>query len=148
MCCPHFHTSLLSKGAPNDLLLTPAPLSFPCFVDRALNPPGDQRESLRAPCDDQRVLEGSWQPIICLLVASCLASHFSRVPFLIFLPGELFYVWNGLVVFLRNSILQKVTLIDPHCVYLEKTTALLCFQPCMYTQVYKSVHPISKISVD
>lgn len=62
----------------------------------SISPPGDPTESLRASCDDQRVLERSWQPIICLLVASCLASHFSRVPFLLFLPWELFHIRNGL----------------------------------------------------
>lgn len=46
-----------NKAALNDLLFTPAPLPFPCFVERASSVPQGARESLRAPCDDQRVLE-------------------------------------------------------------------------------------------
>lgn len=92
-CCP------LSSA--EELLMTSASLpgSFPCFADLALSIPAGTWESLRAPCDDQRVLERSRQPIICLLVARCLASHFSRAPFRMFLPGELFHIWNGLLLF-------------------------------------------------
>lgn len=35
MWCPHFHSPLLNKAAPNDLF-TPTPLSFPFCVDWAL----------------------------------------------------------------------------------------------------------------
>lgn len=129
---------LLNKAAPNDLLFTPAPLSFPHFVDQALSIPQETRESLRAPCDDQRVLERSWQAIICLLVASCLASHFSRVPFLIFLPGELFHICNGLAVFLFPDMLLIVTMIDLRCVYLGKICRALFSAMCACSIVQKS----------
>ena len=78
MCCPRFHSPLLNKAAPNDLLFTPRFSLLPLLCRLSShNPPGDPGgESLRAPCDDQRVLERSWQPIIDLGVASCLASHF------------------------------------------------------------------------
>lgn len=113
MCCSIRQLLMTSSSLP---LLSPSL----AFVDRALSIPRGTRESLRAPCDDQRVLERSWQPIICLLVASCLASHFSRVPFLIFLPGELFHICNGPVVFLFPDMLLIATLMDLRCVYLGK----------------------------
>lgn len=121
MCCLGFLFFFIvpfsNKAAPNDLLFTPAPLPFPSFVEWASSVPQGTRESLRAPCDDQRVLEWSWRPIICLPVASRSASHFSRVPFLIFLPGELFHIWNGLVVFLFPDMPLIVTLMDLRSVY-------------------------------
>lgn len=125
----------------NDLLFTPAPFSFPPrFVERALTTPGGtrERERLRAPCDDQRVLERPWQPIICLLVASCLASHFSGVPFLIFLPGELFHVWNGLVVFLCPDMLRESDSDrSALCLLGGKNLRRLVFQPCVDAQMYQ-----------
>lgn len=106
------------------------------------NPRGDagERERLRAPCDDQRALERPWQPIICLLVASCLASHFSRVPFLIFLPGELFHVWNGLVVFLCPDMLRESDSDrSALCLLVGLKSAEPCFPaPCRRSNVQKN----------
>lgn len=71
MCCPHFYTPLLHKAATNDLLFTLLPLLCRLSSHNSLGV-GGLRESLRAPSDDQQVLERSWQPIICLLVAGVL----------------------------------------------------------------------------
>lgn len=132
---------LFTRGTPYDLLITT--LSSPCFADPALSSPQGNRESLRALCDDQWVLERSWQPIICLLVARCLASHFSRVPFLMFLPGELFHIWNELLVFLSSDtpIAPLIALQRVYSVF----TLPLCFQASAPARVYRNLSPLAKL---
>ena len=147
---PYFNTHCPTKTAQNDLLLTPLCFLLPVLCRPSPhNPPGEPGESLRAPCDDQRVLERSWQPIICLLVASCMASHFRRVPFLIFLPGELFHVRNGLVVSLCLDTLLWKSDSDRSVLHLlGRKSAQLCFPTSSNPQVCTTRHPASKISPD
>lgn len=79
------------------------------------------------------------------------------MPFLIFLPGELFHIWNGLVVFLFPDTPLIVTLMDLRSVYFgavgkkgekKKYAAELCFLAVCAGEEKKNHQPASKISVD
>lgn len=50
MHCHHFHTRLLNKAVPDDLLFTPTPFSFPRFVDQALTIPHGTSERVCVLC--------------------------------------------------------------------------------------------------
>lgn len=78
MCCPHYRSSPSNKTTPVTSSSLPSP-SLALQTKLSQSPEGTQ-QSLRIPCDDQWVLERSWQPITCLCVASRLALRFSRVP--------------------------------------------------------------------